>query len=91
MSLADAHEDWYPPQRPEGSPILLTLRCEDPDAVAERARQLGAKIIIPVAERFYGSREGRIQDPFGHLWILSRPTQAKTSAEIQQGVDQFGK
>ena len=91
VSLADAHDDWYPPERPEGSPVLMTLMCDDPDSVAKLAEQHGAKILIPVADRFYGHREGRIKDPFGHLWILSRITKKMTPAEIQRGVDEFGK
>ena len=90
LSLADAHDDWYPPERPEGSPVLMTLMCDDPDAVAERAERHGAKILIPVADRFYGHREGRIRDPFGHLWILSRVSKTMTSTEIQRGVDDLG-
>ena len=91
LSLADVHDDWYPPERPEGSPVLMTLMCEDPDAVAQRAEQHGAEILIPVADRFYGHREGRIKDPFGHLWILSRVTKKMTPEEVQQAVDAFGK
>lgn len=91
VSLADAHDDWYPDERPEGSPVLMTLICDDPDSVAERAEQHGATILIPVADQFYGHREGRIRDPFGHLWILSRITKKMTPAEIQRGVDKFGK
>ena len=89
VSLADAHEDWYPPQRPEGSPVLMTLTCDDPDAVARRAEEHGATILIPVADRFYGHREGRIRDPFGHLWILSRTIERMSPKEIQHAVDEL--
>jgi len=87
ISLADAHLDWYPPMREEGSPILLTLVCDDPDATAKRAEKLGATILIPIADRPYGRREGRIRDPFGHLWILSRVLKEMSPAEIQAAVD----
>lgn len=88
VTMADAVEGWYPESRSEGSPILLTLNCDDPDAVAKRAEESGATIVIPVADRFYGRREGRICDPFGHLWILSRPLEGTPSPEdIQRGVD----
>ena len=90
VSLADAHDDWYPPARPEGSPVLMTLMCDDPDLVAQRAEENGATILIPVADQFYGHREGRIRDPFGHLWILSRITKKVSPEDIQRGVDEFG-
>jgi PhnB protein len=47
--------------------------------------------VIPVADRFYGHREGRIRDPFGHLWILSKPIEEMSPEDIQRGVDEFGK
>ena len=89
VSLADAHEDWYPAERPEGSPVLMTLTCHDPDSVAQRAEEHGGTILIPVADRFYGRREGRIRDPFGHLWILSKPLKPMSPEDIQQGFDEL--
>ncbi|MEL7371674.1 MAG: VOC family protein [Myxococcota bacterium] len=89
ISLADARDGWYPPAQSEGAPVLMTLTCEDPDAVAALAERHGAKILIPVGDQFYGHREGRIRDPFGHLWILSRLTKIMTPAEIQKQVDAF--
>ncbi len=87
LSLADAKDDWYPPVRPDGSPVLLTLMCDDPDAVAQLAVEHGAEILIPVDDRFYGHREGRIKDPFGHLWFVSRVLEKRSPEEVQQGVD----
>jgi PhnB protein len=31
----------------------------------------GGRLIIPIEDRPYGKREGRVQDPFGHLWVVS--------------------
>ena len=87
FSLAEAHKDWFPSQRPEGSPVLLRLTCKDPDATAKRAEDNGGTIIIPVADRSYGFREGRIQDPFGHLWIVSRLIRKLSPEEIQDGIN----
>ncbi|MEM9190834.1 MAG: VOC family protein [Myxococcota bacterium] len=90
VSLADAHGDWYPALRPEGSPVLLTLICDDPDSVAKRAEEHGATVVIPVSDQFYGHREGRIRDPFGHLWIVSKIIKKLSPEDIQQGVEAFG-
>ena len=90
LTLAEAHEDWYPEARPDGSPILLTVLCDDPDAVAAAAETNGGTILIPVDDRFYGRREGRIRDPFGHLWIVSKLTDDKSAAQIQKAIDAMG-
>jgi PhnB protein len=50
----------------------------------------GAKVIFPVRDHFYGHRAGRIQDPFGHLWILSKVLETLSPEEVQRRMDAFG-
>jgi PhnB protein len=33
--------------------------------------QHGAEVDIPIENRPYGKREGRVKDPYGHMWIIS--------------------
>jgi len=75
FALADETPQWHnhAPVSLGGSPVILTLDVADPDAVCARAVARGAKVIFPVADQSYGHRAGRIQDPFGHLWILDKP------------------
>src|SRR5438874_1178643 len=54
-----------------GTSVLLALYTEDVDAFVTRAVNAGATLIFPVNDQFYGDRSGRLQDPFGHLWIIS--------------------
>lgn len=44
----------------------------------------GAEIVIPIEDRYYGRREGRLRDPAGHLWIISQHREDLTDAEITQ-------
>jgi PhnB protein len=67
-----------------GSPVLLHLTLPDPDAACARAVERGSTVVIPIADRPYGKREGRVRDPFGHLWILSRPIETLAPEQIQQ-------
>ncbi|MBL4686516.1 MAG: VOC family protein [Nannocystaceae bacterium] len=67
-----------------GSPVLLHIAVDDPDAVAAAMVEEGGEIVIPVDDRFYGAREGRIVDPFGHLWIVSKKTETLTPEQIQR-------
>ncbi len=55
-----------------GSPVLLTLVVADADAVGQAMCDAGATVVIPIEDRYYGRREGRIRDPAGHLWIISQ-------------------
>ncbi len=56
-----------------GSPVLLEAEFTDQDAVAERMVAGGGSVVVPVENRPYGKREGRLRDPFGHLWIVTGP------------------
>ncbi len=56
-----------------GSPVLLTISVADADSVGRAFLANGGTEIIPIDDRPYGLREGRLQDPAGHLWIISQP------------------
>jgi PhnB protein len=59
------------PQSLGGSSVPIGLYVENVDAFAERAIAAGAKVIFPIDDWFYGDRGGRLEDPFGHMWIVS--------------------
>ncbi|MEM9134426.1 MAG: VOC family protein [Actinomycetota bacterium] len=61
-----------------GSPVLLTVRVADADATWAALLEGGASVVYPLADQFYGRREGRLRDPFGHLWIVSQPLDPTT-------------
>jgi uncharacterized glyoxalase superfamily protein PhnB len=42
----------------------------DVDAVIERAVALGARILLPIKDQFYGDRSGNIADPFEQALLL---------------------
>ncbi|MFD6396333.1 VOC family protein [Nocardia sp. NPDC060249] len=73
FALAQSAEEWgwADPGSVGGSPVLLVLTVADPDATADRMVKHGAEVVIPVGNRPYGKRQGRVKDPFGHLWVLS--------------------
>jgi PhnB protein len=66
-----------------GSPVLLHLTLHDPDAACAITIARGGAVVVPIEDRPWGKREGRVRDPFGHLWILSRPIKALSADEIQ--------
>lgn len=92
FSLADEHEDWglLSAHTLECSPMLLSLEVEDADAAAEAMVKHGATVVIALADRFYGKREGRLRDPFGVLWILSQPLETLSDDEIRRRMTPSG-
>lgn len=69
-----------------GSPVMLSLRVPSADALQQRMQEAGAEVVIPVADRFYGAREGRLRDPFGHLWIISQHLEDLSDEEIMRRI-----
>ena len=49
----------------------MILSVEDPGPVFDRAVVAGATVVAQVHEE-HGWRPGRITDPFGHDWEVSR-------------------
>jgi PhnB protein len=59
------------PVAPGVGSVRMILSVEDPDALFERAVVAGAAAVAPVHDE-HGWRMGRLTDPFGHDWEVSR-------------------
>ena len=63
------------PQTLGGNSVRITLMVDDADATVERAVALGATVLMPVQDMFWGARYGKIIDPFGHEWGVNQSTE----------------
>lgn len=61
------------PQALGGTTVRLSLVVDDPDAATTRALGAGASEVFPLADQPYGMRQGRVQDPYGHHWLIGKP------------------
>jgi PhnB protein len=77
------------PQTLGGSSVRITLNTDDADGVVERAVARGAKVIMPVADMFWGARYGQIIDPFGHIWGINQQLQEQTEGETNAAAEEF--
>jgi PhnB protein len=93
IMLADASPEsgTRAPQTPDAATVRLHIYLDDVDAAAARAVAAGAKILIPIADQFYGDRSGRIADPFGHVWLISTHTEDIAPEEMQRRMEEFTK
>jgi PhnB protein len=73
FAITSASEHNEDPAKLGGSSVILDVTADDPDAIEAEAVARGAEVIFPVDDRNYGRRDGRFQDPFGHLWIVGKP------------------
>jgi PhnB protein len=51
--------------------VRMILSVDDPDSVFKQAVGAGAAVVAPIHED-YGWRTGRVTDPFGHDWEMSK-------------------
>ena len=69
--------------KPDGSsPVVIFVYVEDVDKTVERAVAAGAKVLIPVANQFWGDRIGWVMDPSGHVWTIA--TRVEETSEDQR-------
>jgi PhnB protein len=84
LMLASGGAEW---------PATSSLTCvyvEDCDAVFQRAVDEGAKVLEPVADKFYGDRAGSVQDPFGQRWSIMTHKEDLTPEEMEARMKAMG-
>jgi PhnB protein len=80
--------DEFPEQNARGpgalgfSPVGLHLFVADVDALVACATAAGATLLRPVADHFYGDRNGSVRDPFGHVWHVTTHIEDVSPDEI---------
>ena len=77
------------PQTLGGSCIRITVETDHADAIVERAVTRGAKVLMPVADMFWGARYGQIVDPFGHVWGINQQLQEQSEQETNAAAKEF--
>ena len=58
------------PNKVKGVTALIGIFVEDVDAVMDKAVQAGATLLSHAQDYNYGYRQGNLQDPFGHQWMI---------------------
>jgi len=82
-------EEWpeggrFSPETLGNSPVLMSLSVPDVDKFVARAIEAGAKTVTPIADQFYGRREGTVRDPFGYSWSVSTLTEEMPVEEMHR-------
>jgi len=73
--LADEHPDFESVVGPEtlgGTSVTIDLEVDDVDGVIDRAVDAGATLIRPPDHPESGVQAGKIRDPYGHVWLITR-------------------
>ena len=91
IMLSDEHPEMgaLSPKTIGGTPVWNMVYVNDVDTRFQRAVDLGAKILQPVEDQFYGDRAGKIEDPFGHVWMIATQIEDVDPEEMDRRVKEL--
>lgn len=69
-----------------GSSGAVQLYLDDLDNVWGRAVDRDANVVLPITDTYWGERTGRLVDPFGHIWTLSKRVEAVSKVELSKRI-----
>lgn len=91
IMLADEYPEYgvLSPQSLGGSPVSIHIYVDDVDALFQQAVTAGAKVLRPVTDEFYGDRNTKLEDPFGHVWFFATHKEDVSPEVIQSRFDEM--
>jgi PhnB protein len=78
LNLGSAMDGW------PAKALTAQIFVENADEIFERAVACGAQVIMPMADMFFGSREGRVIDPCGNSWTIATLKEVVMPEEVQR-------
>jgi PhnB protein len=69
------------------TPVTIHLYVEDVDSLYQQALGAGAKVVMPLADQFWGDRYGVVEDPSGHRWALASHVRDMTPQQMKEAAD----
>jgi PhnB protein len=91
IMLADEMPDWgnKSPETLGGSPAGICLYVRNVDAFFKKALAVGARLMKPVEDQFYGDRSGTLVDPFGHQWTIATHKEDVSFKQMQKRTEEM--
>lgn len=77
----------YGPESIGGTSVGIHLHVDNADALIEQTVTAGAKLTMAPQDQFYGERSGKVDDPFGHSWLIGHHIEDVTPEEMQRRYD----
>jgi PhnB protein len=86
VMLADEfpHLGGRSPETLGGTSVNMLIYVTDVDALVKRAIAAGAEVLSPLADQFYGDRNCKLSDPFGHVWMFATHQEDVSPREMQK-------
>lgn len=79
------------PQSLGGTSASILLCVEDAPGYFRQAIEAGARVLKAWREQSHGDCSGILQDPFGHIWTITVPTEPISPEEIDRRAEELFK
>lgn len=91
LMMADENPEWgtKSPLTIGGNPMVFSLYVKDADKAFQKAVDVGATVVMPVEDMFYGDRMGQVMDPFGYQWMIATHKEDMSNEEMQKRFDKM--
>jgi PhnB protein len=92
ICIGDSHifvSDVFPEMGASSGSSKLWLYMEDADQVFKKATDAGFKVLMPIADMFWGDRMGKVADRWGNEWTIAKHIKDMTPAEMKAAQDAF--
>ncbi|MEM7143164.1 MAG: VOC family protein [Actinomycetota bacterium] len=89
--MSDAFPDMGIPSPTDlsGTTVTVMLYVPDCDAATQRFLDAGGELEMPPTDQFWGNRDSRVRDPFGHRWNFATQVEALSAEEIDARAAEF--
>jgi PhnB protein len=77
-----------PPKELGATSMTLFMYVDDVDATVQRAEEAGATVAAQPEDMFWGDRSGRVNDPFGHQWMIATHVEDVPPEEVAERAKQ---
>lgn len=71
----------------KGTPVTIHHYVENCDAAIKRAADVGASVLMPATDMFWGDRYGMVSDPYGHKWSFATHQKDLTPEEMKAAMN----
>ena len=73
----------------EAASTGLYVYVADADKTFKTAVAAGAKVLMPIADQFWGDRQGQVKDPFGHRWSIATHVEEPTPEQMKKRMEEM--
>jgi PhnB protein len=78
------------PAQDGSSLVVIFVYVADVDQAVDRAAAMGAKILMPAQNQFWGDRTARLLDPSGHVWTVASRIEETTEEQRAKRWSEIG-